>query len=255
MVARELVEAGCDTAVVFDLVEAALDEIALPVDFWIDDAPDPDIALARDMSGGAAGLDQLSDGAGEEAAIGDDGARQGQPVNQCGKDRLVGGLAGREQEANRQTMGVDHGVDLGAQSSTRTADDVIRAPFLPPPACWWARTIEVSIKRGEPGDCCARVSNILSHTPFLAQRLKRLYAVVYGPYRSGRSRHGEPVRRMKKMPLRMRRSSWRGTPRGLFGESGAMIDFSLSVRSNQAIGRASVVWKLGSQPDLKRNPL
>ena len=133
MVARELVEAGCDTAVVFDLVEAALDEIALPVDFWIDDAPDPDIALARDMSDGAAGLDQLDDGAGEEAAIGDDVARQGQPVNQCRKGRLAGGLAGREQEANRQTMGVDHSVDLGAQSSTRTADDVIRAPFLPPP--------------------------------------------------------------------------------------------------------------------------
>lgn len=105
MVARELVEAGCDTAIVFGLVEAALDEIALPADFWIDDAPDPDIALARDMSDGAAGLDQLDDGAGEEAATGDDVARQGQPVNQCRKGRLAEGLAGREQEANRQTMG------------------------------------------------------------------------------------------------------------------------------------------------------
>jgi hypothetical protein len=32
----------------------------------------------------------------------------------------------------------------------------------------------------------------------------------------GRSRHGAPERKTQKMPLRMRRSSTRGTPRGLF---------------------------------------
>jgi hypothetical protein len=32
-------------------------------------------------------------------------------------------------------VSIDHGVDLGAQSSTRTADGVILAPFFPPPAC------------------------------------------------------------------------------------------------------------------------
>jgi hypothetical protein len=44
-------------------------------------------------------------------------------------------LAGRQQQTHRQTHGIDDGVDLGAQSSTRTANGVILAPFFPPPAC------------------------------------------------------------------------------------------------------------------------
>jgi hypothetical protein len=35
----------------------------------------------------------------------------------------------------RGIVGIDDGVDLGAQSSTRTANGVILAPFFPPPAC------------------------------------------------------------------------------------------------------------------------
>jgi hypothetical protein len=33
----------------------------------------------------------------------------------------------------------------GAQSSARTANGVIRTPFLPPAGCRWARTMEGSI--------------------------------------------------------------------------------------------------------------
>jgi hypothetical protein len=44
-------------------------------------------------------------------------------------------LAGREQQADGQAAGVDHDMDFAAQSSTRTADGVIRAPFFPPAAC------------------------------------------------------------------------------------------------------------------------
>ena len=48
---------------------------------------------------------------------------------------LVGGLAGGEHDPDRQAFGIDHDVDLGAQSPTRATDGVIRAPFLPPAAC------------------------------------------------------------------------------------------------------------------------
>jgi hypothetical protein len=44
-------------------------------------------------------------------------------------------LAGGQQQADRQAVAVNDGMDLGAQSSTRTADGVIRAPFFPPAAC------------------------------------------------------------------------------------------------------------------------
>jgi hypothetical protein len=39
-----------------------------------------------------------------------------------------------------------------------------------------------------------------------------MYTVSQGPYRSGRSRHGAPVRRTHKMPLSISRGSRRGRP-------------------------------------------
>ena len=145
-VAREFVVARGDASEMLELVEEALDEIALAVDVGIDDAADPHVALAWDVRGRAARLDPLDDGAGKEATVGDDLRRERELFDQMRKGGLVGRLAGREQEAHRQAECIDDRVDLGAQSSTRTADGVIRAPFLPPAACWWARTIEESIR-------------------------------------------------------------------------------------------------------------
>jgi hypothetical protein len=45
------------------------------------------------------------------------------------------------------------------------------------------------------------------------------------------SAQGDPVRSRQKMPFKILRSSTRGTPRGLFGNSGSMIDHSKSVSS------------------------
>lgn len=58
-------------------------------------------------------------------------------------------LACRENDANRQAIFVHQRIDLGAQSSTRTTDGVIRTPFFPPAACWWARMIDESIRAME----------------------------------------------------------------------------------------------------------
>ncbi len=146
VVSREFVEAGCDAAGVFEFVEETLDEVALAVDVEIDDAADPHVALRGDVGVGAAGLDQLDDRACEEATVGDHVARQAQAVGERWECRLVGRLTGREQKPDRQAAGVNDRMNFGAQSATRTTDGVIRAPFLPPAACWWARTIEVSIR-------------------------------------------------------------------------------------------------------------
>jgi len=145
-ISGEFVIARGDAAEVFEFVEEALDEVALSVDRWIDRALVLSVALGRDMGGGAAGLDDCDDGAGVVTAIGDDVACQAHPVEQHRGGRLVGGLARREHEPDGQATSVDHGMDFGAQSSTRTTDGVIRAPFFPPAACWWARTIEESMR-------------------------------------------------------------------------------------------------------------
>lgn len=83
------------------------------------------------------------------------------------------GLASSQQEPHRQAVLIDDGVDLGARSSTRTADAAIRDLFQPE-ACWWGRMIELSISDIEPGDLADKGSNTRNHTPAWAQRLKRL---------------------------------------------------------------------------------
>ena len=174
IVACELVEACGDPSEVFQFVEEALDEIALAVDLAVDDTTNPDVALRGNVSRSAAGLDELDDRAGEETTVGNHMAGQGKAFDQLRKGSLVGRLARRENQAHRQTLVIHNGMDLGAQSSTRTADGVIRTPFLPPAACWWARTIELSIRCKDLGERRASVSNTFSHTPALAQRLNRL---------------------------------------------------------------------------------
>ena len=88
------------------------------------------------MSPSAAACDEIDKGAGVVAAISDEIAAWLELLDQQRRDGLVGSLALRQHDADRHAGLIDGGVDLGAQSSTRTADGVIRAPFLPPAACW-----------------------------------------------------------------------------------------------------------------------
>lgn len=157
-----------------EFAEEALDEIASAVERGLDCALDDAVPLGRDVGAASLGWDEVDDGAGVVAAIGDQRLGGRQAVKQSRDGRLVGGLARRDQQPDRQAVLIDDRVDLGAQSSTRTADGVIRAPFLPPAACWWARTIELSIKWSDCGDLAAKTSNTLSQTPAFAHLLKRL---------------------------------------------------------------------------------
>ena len=134
-VSRELVEACGDAPEVFEFVEEPLDAIALAVDFGVDRAADPDIALAGDVRAATHGFYEVDDAAREVAAISDDAAPQFEPGEQFRRRGLVGGLAGREDQPHGQPVRVDHDVDLGAQSASRSSDGVIRAPFFPPAAC------------------------------------------------------------------------------------------------------------------------
>jgi len=142
----ELVVARRDAPEVFQPVEEALDEIAEAVDGMSDRSLLLAIALGWDVRPRAVPGDQIEDGLGVVSAISDrvDGGLEA--LEQSRHGGLVGCLAGGQEEPDRQAIGINHGVDLGAQSSTRTANGVIRTPFFPPAACWWARTIEESIR-------------------------------------------------------------------------------------------------------------
>ena len=158
----------------FELAEVSFDEVALAVERGIDRALDFAVPLRRDVSAATLCGDEIDDGAGIVAAVGDEGWCRPQTIDQSLDGGLVGRLARRQDDPEWQPVLIDQCVDLGAQSSTRTADGVIRTPFFPPAACWCARTMELSIRCIEPGDPAARASKTLSQTPALAQRLKRL---------------------------------------------------------------------------------
>lgn len=167
------VEACGDAAELLEFAEEALHEIAAAVEFGRDAALEADAALGRDMGLAAARRDPLHEGHAVIAAVGDHDAGR-QRIEKHGRHRLVRGLAGRDVQPDRQAVLIDDRVDLGAQSATRTADGVILAPLFPPAACWWARTMELSINWRDCGDRCDNSSNTFSQIPRLAQRLNRL---------------------------------------------------------------------------------
>lgn len=134
-VAGELVVARGDAPEVLEFVEEALDEVAVAVELGIDGAYDLDVALGRDVGGRASGCEEVDDGTGAVSTVGDGIARRAQAIDQRRQRGLVGGLAGRQNHPDRKTVAINDGVDLGRQSSTRTADGVIRAPLFPPAAC------------------------------------------------------------------------------------------------------------------------
>jgi len=61
------------------------------------------------------------------------------------------------------------------------------------------------------------VCSSCSQTPRRRYAVRRWYTVCQGPYRSGRSRHGAPVRAIQIMPSTSSRSGRRGRPRLLVG--------------------------------------
>ena len=67
-----------------------------------------------------------------------------------------------------------------------------------------------SITHSKSGSC--KASNTRSQTPFLAHRLNRWKVLFQSPNRSGKSRHGAPVRTIHNTASRNNRLSFAGCP-------------------------------------------
>ena len=112
----------------------------------------------------------------------------------------------------RQALAVHHQVQLGGKATARAAQRMIyrlaRAVFFrAPAAARLALTTEPSMQNNSQSigprasmRACNR-SSTRSQTPSRHQWLKRVYTVSQGPYRSGRSRQGAPVRRIHTIPF------------------------------------------------------
>jgi len=99
-VSCELVVSGGDGSEVFDPVEEALDEVALSINLGVDRTLDLAVALGRDVRSRAVLDDEIEDGAGVIAAIGDGVVCWSKAVEERLNGSLVGGLTRDDLEAD-----------------------------------------------------------------------------------------------------------------------------------------------------------
>jgi len=165
---------------VFELVEAALDAISCLVGF--------EVVGDQALSGWIAG----NDGGG--ADVGDEGSESVAIVGLVGEDldwpeavkkgwrlRHIAGLSGCENDPQGPPLRIGCEMDLGGQSPSGTPQSLILVPPFPVAACWWARTRVLSSMRYSLSGSEVRAAKMLSQTPALAQRVKRLCVVFHLP--------------------------------------------------------------------------
>src|SRR6266542_2382080 len=125
-------------------------------------------------------------------------------------------------QGERKTRAVCNAHDLGALAPLGFSH--LSPPFL---AGTNVPSTKHSFKSNPPASwrCLARAKSSCSITPERTQFWKRRWAVWCGPYRSGRSFHGAPVRKIHNMPFSTVRRSLHGRPRpsSRTGSSGRMF--------------------------------
>ena len=180
---------------VLQLVEAALDQVALAVEDGIMGNDGLAASVRRDDRRHAGGLDGLADRIAVVGFVGDHGIGLDAVEHRLGGSALVN-LAAGQQEAQWPAKRVGKQVDFGRQTSSGTPQSLVRAPLLAAPlpvaACWWALTRVASSITCVFFGSSIRAAKTRSHTPVLAQRVKRLCTLFHLPYRSGNSSHCAP---------------------------------------------------------------
>ncbi len=139
------------------------------------------IAAARDDRQGAFIFDLLAHFLAVVGLVGGNGQWRSRRVEHIANDLTVVNLAACHREVQWAAFAVDDGVDFRGATATADADRLNFLPPFAPLAARWAFTIVLSIRYRLSRDFNARVSKIRFQTPRRDQRLKRLYAVVYGP--------------------------------------------------------------------------
>src|SRR5215471_12278886 len=184
-------------AVLLDLAEEPLHQVAVLVAVPVVFPLDPAVFLGRNYRLGSLGLDGLHQFIAVVALV-PNHHRSGDALHQRLGLLPVGGWPRRQDHRNRKTKPAHPDVDLGAKSAPTASEGLLvltsRAiDFFFAPAAWgWARmTVESRMSHSRSGSC--NVSTIAFQMPFLAQRSKRRKTLFQFPKRSGRSRQGAPV--------------------------------------------------------------
>ena len=132
-ISGELVVTRGYAAEVLELVEEALDEVALALEREIAGAEALAVGLGRDHRGDAPLGQAVDEPIGVEGLVADQSGgvgRLGQRFCACQIMRL----ARREHQFDGIAQGIDERVDFGGQSAARAADGLRFAPFFRAPA-------------------------------------------------------------------------------------------------------------------------
>src|SRR5262245_7368909 len=127
----------------------------------------------------------------------------------------VADLPAGESPTQRVAQRIDGSMDLGAQSATRAPERLWALFFWAPAACWWARTVVLSISSACKSASPRIASMRRCQTPFLLQREKRVYTLCQLPNSGCTSRQGLPVRAIQSTASRNKRLSFAVTPQSV----------------------------------------
>lgn len=133
----------------------------------------------------------------------------GEVVGAFGWIEGVDGFAGGGPEAVDGSLGglAERGLELGGEATSGAAKTPAMSPPLPSAAQWCARMLLLSIicRRSASPPPSAKASSITSHRRDAVQRRNWRNIEFQLPNSAGRSRHGAPVRPIRKMASSTRR--------------------------------------------------
>ena len=241
----ELFVSGADAAEVFEPANTLLDDAAttvgLTIEFHIRVVPGLFVVFVRDHRFDVRGLEPVADALHAVAFVGSDLARFVPPLSllppasdQAG-DRLADDRLGSRRfvrftggdfDGERGSFAVGDQVEFRSKAASAAAQRVVRrfvgvplaTVFSAPAAARVARTLAPSTHhnsqsiRPRVSSLSCNASTIAAKTPALRQLEKYRCTVWNGPKHSGRSRHGEPVARIHKIPSSITRRSLDGRP-------------------------------------------
>ena len=140
--------------------------------------------------------------------------RQGiKSINQGLGLRYVRSFATSQKQTNGISQSIHRSMDLCRQSATRTSDVLRPFFFWAPAACWWARTMVLSMKSISKSGSPDTASANRTHVPFSHHRANRTYTLCQFPNSFGKSRQGDPVRAIQSTASKNNLLSLAVTPR------------------------------------------
>ncbi len=173
----------------FELAEAALDEVTFLVDGFVEVEFCGPRGIAGDNGGGAGLGEGDAEVVGIVSGIGQDEAWS-ILVEQSSSLWGIAALSGGQDDPDGAAEAADGEMDLGAPAATRAAESLISSPFFAPAACRWARTMVLSRIRYSKSRSPVMAAKMRCQTPLALQRLKRRKVLFQCPKACGRQPTG-----------------------------------------------------------------